>query len=35
MATTHTALTAAAASRVLDNIPVNYYYTLNIEGVAH
>lgn len=28
------ALTAAAASRVLDNIPVDYYYTLNIEGVA-
>lgn len=27
-------LTAAAASRVLDNIPVDYYYTLNIEGVA-
>lgn len=24
----------AAASRVLDNIPVDYYYTLNIEGVA-
>ncbi len=28
------ALTAAATSRVLDNIPVDYYYTLNIEGVA-
>lgn len=28
------ALAAAAASRVLDNIPVDYYYTLNIEGVA-
>lgn len=28
------ALKAAAASRVLDNIPVDYYYTLNIEGVA-
>lgn len=28
------ALTAAAASRVLDNTPVDYYYTLNIEGVA-
>lgn len=28
------AFTAAAASRVLDNIPVDYYYTLNIEGVA-
>lgn len=28
------ALAAAAASRVLENIPVDYYYTLNIEGVA-
>lgn len=27
-------LTATAASRVLYNIPVDYYYTLNIEGVA-
>lgn len=26
--------TATAASRVLYNIPVDYYYTLNIEGVA-
>lgn len=27
-------LTATAASRVLNNIPVDYYYTLNIDGVA-